>query len=517
MPEGARTSAASDAAVFTLATYGAQVLLFAAGLVQKGLMGPVATGFWSLMQTAWVLLAIASLGTMQGSTRQIPLQRGRREYEAAAAAAATGSSFSLLAIAGAGALLAGVAVAFGAGWAPELRWGLVLLGLTAPLRLLCDCHQVIFQATKRFGPASQSTILDAAVMVTAGTLFVWLLGFYGMFAMVVTSCVAQLAFWTRRGLTGRRRPAFRRRIDRRLVHELVAFGAPIMILGQIWMLFLAADNLIVAGVLGVKQLGYYALAVSVTTYVLLLPRSIGTALFPRMIERFAHAEDVASIRHYAVDVQRLLAYLLLPAFVAAACFGVPVLIRQGLPQFTPAIDAVRIMVAGSYAVALISMPTKVLITAGYRWALVALLLACVGINAGANLVAVGPLHAGIQGAAAATSGTYVVTFVVLTAYALGKVLAPREVARHVAELLAVFAYVVAALWAIEWLVGPGGGGLLADAGLAAVKLAVFLVAMAPWLLRAQARYGSVGALWSLARAGARRARRARPAAGRAAA
>ncbi|MEA2250879.1 MAG: hypothetical protein QOG70_1121, partial [Solirubrobacteraceae bacterium] len=107
MPEGARTSAASDAAVFTLATYGAQVLLFAAGLVQKGLMGPVATGFWSLMQTAWVLLAIASLGTMQGSTRQIPLQRGRREYEAAAAAAATGSSFSLLALAGAGALLAG--------------------------------------------------------------------------------------------------------------------------------------------------------------------------------------------------------------------------------------------------------------------------------------------------------------------------------------------------------------------------------------------------------------------------
>ncbi|MEA2359017.1 MAG: hypothetical protein QOI62_2277 [Solirubrobacteraceae bacterium] len=513
IPEGKVRSAASDAATFTLATYCAQALLFVAGLVQKGLLGPVATGFWSLMQTFWVLLAIAPLGTLQGSTRQIPIRRGRRDYAAAAAAAATGSSFSLLAIAVAGALLAAGALVLGGGWAPELRWGLLLLGVTGPLRLLCDCHQVIFQATKRFDVASLSTVVDAAIMLTVGTLTVWLLGFYGMFAAVAASNLTLLAVWSRKGLTGWRRPAFRWRIERRLVRELASFGAPIMVQGQIWLLFLAVDNLIVAAILGVRQLGYYALAVSVTTYVLLLPRSIGAALFPRMTERFAQAEDVASIRHYAVDVQRLLAYMLVPIFVAAACFGVPVIIRHGLPEFAPAIDAVRIMVAGSFAVALVNMPTKVLITAGYRWRLVALMLACLGLNAGANYLAVGPLRQGIEGAAAATSASYLVTFLVLTSYALGKALAPGEVARHVGELLAVFAYVVGALWAIESLVGPGGGGLILDAAVAAAKLLAFLVLLTPWLLRAQARYGSVTMLWSLARAGARRLRRVRPRAG----
>ena len=60
----------------------------------------------------------------------------------------------------------------------------------------------------------------------------------------------------------------------------MSFGFPIMLQGQIWLLFMSIDNLIVAGFISVKDLGYYALAVSVTGYVLHMPRSIGAALFP---------------------------------------------------------------------------------------------------------------------------------------------------------------------------------------------------------------------------------------------
>jgi O-antigen/teichoic acid export membrane protein len=507
MPDTRTRSAASDAAVYTLATYAAQGLLFVAGLVQKGLLGPVGTGFWSLMQTFWVFLTIAPLGTMHGSTRQIPLRRGRRDYAAAGAAAATGSSFSLAAIAIAGGLLAAVALAFGGHWAPELRYGLAVLGVIAPLRLLCDCHQVIFVATKRFDVASLSTLLEAGILATFGTLMVWLLGFFGLFVAVVAACLGRLAYWWRRGLTGRSR-AFAWRIERPLVRELLAFGAPIMIQGQIWLLFLTIDNLIVAGFLGVRELGYYALAVSVTSSILLLPRGIGAALFPRMTEQFATAGDVGAIHHYATDVQRLLAHLLLPVLVAAAFFGVPVLIRQALPDFEPAIGAVQIMVAGSFVVALMNMPTKVLIAAGHRWPLVGLMLVCLAINAAANWLAVGPLERGIDGAAIATSASYLVTFVALTAYALGKALRPLEVARHVGALLAVFVYVIGALWGIDALVGRGGATPGADAGIAAAKLLAFLVVVSPWLMLG--RYHGLRMLWSSARTGARRLSRVRP-------
>src|SRR3989442_457163 len=94
-PDQEVRSATSDAAAFAGATYGAQALLFVAGFVQKGIIGPVGTGYWSLMQTFWVFLTIAPLGAMQGSTRQIPARRGRGDYVGAAAVAATGNSFSL--------------------------------------------------------------------------------------------------------------------------------------------------------------------------------------------------------------------------------------------------------------------------------------------------------------------------------------------------------------------------------------------------------------------------------------
>src|SRR5438552_9060652 len=76
-PDQVIRSATSDAAALTGATYGAQALLFVAGFVQKGLIGPLGTGYWSLMQTFWIFLTIAPLGAMQGSTRQIPAHRGR--------------------------------------------------------------------------------------------------------------------------------------------------------------------------------------------------------------------------------------------------------------------------------------------------------------------------------------------------------------------------------------------------------------------------------------------------------
>lgn len=502
MPDTDGSSAARDAALFTAATYGAQALLFVAGLVQKGILGPVGTGFWSLMQTGWVLLTMAPLGTMHGSTRQIPARRGRGDLAAAGAVAATGSSFSVTAVAVAGAGVALVAAIFGGGWAPELRYGLVLLGLTGPLRLLSDCHQVIFQATKRFRAASISVLVDAFVMLTAGTALVWWLGFYGMFAAVAASCLGLLAVWTWMGLTGWQRPAFAWRIERPLVRDLLAFGAPIMIQGQIWLLFLTVDNLIVAGLLGVRDLGYYALAVSVTSYILLLPKSIAAAIFPRMTERFAQTEDAGAISAYATDVQRLLAYVLVPALVGAAFFGVPVLIRHALPEFAPAIPAVHVLAAGTAFLALTNMPIKVLIAAGHRWRLASLALGCLAFNAVANLVAVGALDGGVRGAAIATSSSYLVAFAALTAYALRQTRAPGAVA-HVAELTLVTAYTIGALWAIEGAVGRGRGSLPFEVGVCAGELALLSAALVPLLWLAQRRHRILSGAWGRMRRGGR--------------
>jgi O-antigen/teichoic acid export membrane protein len=507
LPDASARPAASDAAVYTLGTYGAQALLFVAGVLQKALLGPTATGYWALMGTFYAFFNIASLGAFEGATRQIPFHRGRGDRAGAAAIANSASSFTVSSVAVAGLLVSAVALVLGSSWAPEIRYGLVLLGLTAPLRFLADCHDNVLQSTKRFNVVSLGLVTRAAIAVSLQTLFVWWLGFYGMFVGLLAMTAGQLLLWNRLGLTSRRRPAFRWDIQGHRVRELVAFGFPMMIHAQIWLLFLAIDNLIVARFLDVTQLGYYALAVSVTTYIMLLPKGIGAALAPRMAERFGRTREVGSIRHYATDVQQLLAYTLIPVLVAGAFFFMPVLIRHALPAFIPAIPVVRIVVAGSFFISLTNMPIKVILTSGRNWRLVGFMLACLAVNAVANYLAVAVLDRGLKGAAVATAFSYFVLFVVVTCFALRGPLGIRGLVAHVAELVLVFVYVSGSLWGIEWAFGHAAGGLGTDLLGATAKFSLFLVAMIPWALLVERRYSGLTSMWSMATAAARLLRR----------
>jgi hypothetical protein len=54
-------------------------------------------------------------------------------------------------------------------------------------------------------------------------------------------------------------------------------------------------------------------------------------------------------------------------------------------------------------------------------------------------------------------------------------------------MLVVFANAYGALRLVEWVVGSPDVGLIPDAGLAALKLAAFLVLMAPWVVLAERR------------------------------
>lgn len=495
-PDDGIQSASTDAARYTAAVYGAQGLLFVAGLVQKGLLGPLGAGYWALMQSFWGYFNIATLGVSAGTTRQIPLHRGRGDISAAVAVSNSGYSFSLVAMALAGVLAAAVALAFGGGWSPEIRFGVILLGLTAPLRFLADCHETILTATKRFGPVSAGTLLKAAITLVLQSVFVVLFGYYGMFLGVAAAAVGVLWLWSRMGLTGWRRPAFAWGLDRARVSELLAYGFPIMVFAQLWIVLMGIDNLIVAGFLGVEALGYYALAVSVTGYILQMPRSIGAVLAPRMSEQFGRTADIRTLSHYATDVQRLLAHLLVPLFVAGAFFLLPVLIRQLLPEFTPAIPIIHIMVAASFFISLCNMPIKVLITAGRRLALIALVVVCLVVNASANYAAVGPLDWGLEGAAFATAFSYLFTFLLTTTFALTKTMDARRTIAHVAELLLAFVYLAAALWAVEWLLGPGAESLVGDALLGLSKLCLVVALMAPWIALTERRYRAVTRLRS---------------------
>lgn len=493
LPDTRTTSLASDAALYTAATYAAQILIFLGGIVQKGILGPENTGFWTLMGTAWSVLAIVSLGVVQGAIRQIPHYRGRGELDQAAATADTAFTFSQLAMGLGGLALAAFALAFGGDWAPELRWGLMLVGLIAPLRNLVDCYEILFQATKRFTPLAVGLITKGLVVVVIQTLLVIAFGYYGMFAGLVALSLATLAVYRRMGLSGSRTPAFHRRLERRRVGELSKFGIPIYVYSQAWVLFLAIDSLIVANFVGVDELGYYGLALSVTSYIILLPRTVVQTVFPRMQERYSASGEAGAIRHYARDTQLVLAFMLVPPFVAAAYFFVPVLIRQALPAFDPAITVVHIIVAGSFLIALVELPVELIITIGKRWNLSALMVGALAFNAAANYVAVAVLDGGIEGAAYATVLSYLALLFSVTAYGFGATSGRASALRQLVAIGAVVVYSLGAMWGLGALL-PSGGSAPHDVAWAIGGWLAFCALLVPWGILVQRRYGAVSML-----------------------
>lgn len=494
-PDRSDRGVASDAATYAGGVYAAQILLFAAGLIQKGLMGPTGAGYWALMATIYSFFGLASFGIFHGAIRQVPAYRGVGDYRSASSTADTANTVLVLAVAVLGGVVALVALLVGGGWAPEIRYGLVLLGATAPLRALTDAHELLFQVTKRFSVLARTLVLRAAVALTIQSLLVYFLGFYGMFAGLVAGILASFAYWNRQGLAAPAARAFGWQVSRSRIGELMGVGLPIMIYSQLWLLFWSVDNLVVARFVDVTNLGYYALAVSVTSYVMLLPNSIATTMFPRMQERFARAE-MTELRHSVLAVQHVLGLVLVPVLVAVVFFTVPLLVRQALSSFEPAVAVVEIMVAASFLLALAQMPIEFLITTNRRWQATWLMLACLAVNLVANLVAVVVLDRGIRGAAFATGVSYGVLFVAGTTCSLLRHVDGSALARHLFGLLAVVAYTVGVLWGIEAIVGHGRT-IGTDVLLGGVKLGIALLLLAPLLLAAERRLKALTILQGL--------------------
>lgn len=497
-PTTSDASAASEAATYAVGFFAAQLLLFVAGVVQKRLLGPGATGAWTLLGTFWSFFALAALGATAGMGRELPAYRGMRDLKRARVAANTGGSFGVASFAVAGLVVAAVGL-LATSWSPYLRWGLVLLGLTAPLRALVDIHTDILRLTRRFRILAVSLVLNALLVLTLQSAFVAVLGFWGMFVGLVVVSLASLGLWTKLGLTGFRRPAFRWQIDLSMLRHLALVGIPVTAYSNLWVLFTSIDTLLVATFLDIKSVGYYSVAVSVNSYVLFLPRIVGGALFPRMQERFSAQNSVRAIRHYAVDVPRVLAYLLVPLLLAAAFFLLPVLVRQAMPSFTPGIRAVQVIVAGSFFLSLADMPIEFMITAGRRWRITGLMVAALAVNAAANAIALGVFHAGLVGAAAATGGSYFLLFATTTYMAVATADTHGAAVSQMLRLIMAGVWTIGVLWGTEVLFGPGGGSLAHELTRAFLKLVIALVALSPLVVLGEIRYRPLAMLLRMAR------------------
>lgn len=397
-------------------------------------MGAAAFGLWNVCLVAQRIAAESHLGALSAVAVRSPLARGEGDEAAAARVERVGATLALI-LGGVAGVVAGAALRVIGG--PPLATAGVALAVCVLLQQQFAAAATILRARLRFGGLAVGQGVFAVVYVAG--LVLLLPDYYvtGALAAAALALVAALAGVWLHSRAAAPAPA---RLHAAETRALIRRGLPVYLVQLTLVLLLQTDRVVVGAALGQEALGHYGVLVIAGTGLLFVPDAFSAVLWPFASERFGRLRsDPGALSSLAAGSVRHLSLLLLgllPLTLAAA----DALVAHVLPQYAPALPALRIYVAGLFPLAL-SLPLRnLLVTAGAERPLLRLQVALLAAEAGLATTAA-LTGFGIRGVALVTA------IVSATLYAAVLALSARRnvLAPHAAASAAAWSAVALAL------------------------------------------------------------------------
>lgn len=287
---------------------------------------------------------------------------------------------------------------------PPVLLPLVLIfGTALFIENLSDLFDAIFQGVQRMRITTVAFMISGFVVLATGVAA--LLGGMGLRAYAACFAIGYLTRFFVMFAAARRARLIElgwRRIQPREMHRLVMASLPLLASTGLALIFHRMDLLMLGKLEPVAQVGLYTAAIRIIDSVVLVPRVLGTALYPAL--RQSLETDPVGARALLTDSSRI---------TLAVCSGIGVLvwvlapwalrITPG-PEFVPATGVLRLLSFGIVLQGLAHVVARLLLALdAERDFLVAVALSLV-LNFGLNLYLIPRM--GIEGAAWATLIAY---------------------------------------------------------------------------------------------------------------
>lgn len=479
--QGQRRELVRTSAGYFVTTGLQQVVGLGRLLIAAAVLGPTAYGVVGALTLISSYAAHSHLGTLNAMNREVPISRGRGDDEIADRIRRTTLGSLLLPAVMVAAVLVGLSFVYG--HSPYLAPGLRAIAAAVVLQQLVLYFQFRFRSDNRFDLANGLNLAQVVLAVVTLPLILWH-GFIGFLWSQVLIYLGVVAYgWLRAG--GPVRPE----IDWSLWRRLVGIGWPILVSSVCYGLLQSIDQLTVIKLLGATALGYYSIGIKAAAPLGLLARVGAHVMYPRFGERYGETGSIASLRRY-IEEPSLVMALILPAVLGLICTTVPGLIRLALPAYEPGIRAAQVLVMGLVFYGLMSMPLVFLTTIDRQIVYTIAFFAAMPVMAALCLGSI-RLGWGLTGVAGSAAVAYFGVATVITAIAMRyHHLSWREHVGYFAGLYGPYAYVVATVWVVEWLL-PAAGSARTIALVTAARLAVVGLAAAPLLALANRRTGAL--------------------------
>jgi O-antigen/teichoic acid export membrane protein len=381
-----------------------------ATVVVARMLGPSGAGGYAVAQSLIALLAVATtLGVEHGiayyvsSGRWAARSARRAAQRVALVSGVVGAGLGVLARLIVPSAFGGLSVATTAVAAAALPFVLSWFYFTY-IALAIDRYEAYALA-----PATQSVVALVLIAVL-GALFglsgVVVAVTLGHVAAALAVAVIARRTFSRRGVEDAEPPA-----EPGALRRAIRFGIKGYASNALQFVNYRLDVFILAGVASAAAVGRYAVAISITSIVLLLPRALADVLFPRVAALSARADgsgEEARARVETKSLRHLVVVVLASSAVVALVLLVLVVPVYGA-AFRPAVELGLILLPGTALVGLSGMLASSIVGRGHPGGSLVITAVTTPVTIALYAVLIPPFHA--VGAALASSVSYGLAFV----------------------------------------------------------------------------------------------------------
>lgn len=467
---------------YSSSQYISQFLGFFTATFLRKFLGPFYTGIWQILKVVLLYATNSHLGTTDTVYYKTPMLKGEGKPQEADQLKSTVFSFitTVSFIAALGIVL--YALFFKAKLSPEMFYGLLAAAVTLIVQRVYTFYVTLLRANKDFTVLSKSILFDAALSLLFIFLVVMRFRLYGLFFVVIITPVLNVLF-IRRYVDYNIR--YRFKLDK--IFSYIKFGFPLFIQGWMLMVLHSIDKIMISNLLGFEALGFYSIALMAHGYGGSFSKNFSMVITPNFLEDFGREQDIKKVSKYITVPSFINAYFM--SFILGLVFiaSVP-FVRLIIPSFIPGITAMRIFLIATFFTTLAPQAAQSLIAMNKQVRLLYISGGAIVVNICLNFLLI-KSGFGISGAAAATSASAFVYFIITLFYSMRHFETAAGTAKFTAGLLFPLLYSMSVLLILEKFIHQQ---LVAEA---LIKILLFTAAFLPLLFYLNRKTGIVTTLF----------------------
>ncbi|MFC1722676.1 polysaccharide biosynthesis C-terminal domain-containing protein [Nanoarchaeota archaeon] len=369
------------------------------GLLVAKYLGPAMFGIYSLLMILAHYANYSHLGIIHAMLKLIPFYAGKKDFQRNQQIMDTAFLASFyLSLVSAGLIL--FASFFLLDLSTTTISGLRLVAVIIILQQILTFQQVRLQATKDFFTYG----LSMAVYSAGFLIFVSLMLVFGLEGVLLSSILAYviaLIF-----LFSRKKFYFGKKLDFGLAFTLAKSGFFLLTIALVTILFTSIDQMMIVYFLGKERLGHYSLAVLIGAFISFIPGVFSSVLMPYTIERYGRKQKKNDLRGLFLTSTEIIS-VVMPLVVGFIYITASYVINMFFKNYIPAILALKILLIGTFFLALMGPSSNFLISINRERKMLQFLALSVLIAIVLNYLMI---RAGflIEGVAAATFASYTV-------------------------------------------------------------------------------------------------------------